>query len=100
MRVQQNLLRPDRDLKAILTYLMCEQSNSLYNCGVYWGRQIFFKTGKIVSKLDPVYELGKSKHARAMPSTPAQQTLLSVSVRAACTQYVSLCQFSSTESRI
>ena len=78
MRVQQNLLKPDRDLKAILTYL-CEQSNSLYNCGVYWGRQIFFKTGKIVSKLDPVYELGKSKHARAMPSTPAQQTLLSVS---------------------
>ena len=78
MRVQQNLLKPDRALKAILTYL-CEQSNSLYNCGVYWGRQIFFKTGKIVSKLDPVYELGKSKHARAMPSTPAQQTLLSVS---------------------
>ena len=78
MRVQQNLLKPDRELKAILTYL-CEQSNSLYNCGVYWGRQIFFKTGKIISKLDPVYELGKSKHARAMPSTPAQQTLLSVS---------------------
>ena len=78
MRVQQNLLKPDRELKAILIYL-CEQSNSLYNCGVYWGRQIFFKTGKIISKLDPIYELGKSKHARAMPSTPAQQTLLSVS---------------------
>ena len=75
MRVQQNLLKPDRELKAILTYL-CEQSNSLYNCGVYWGRQIFFKTGKIISKLDPVYELGKSKHAKAMPSTPAQQTLV------------------------
>ena len=83
MRVQQNLLKPDRELKAILTYLCvscraAKQSNSLYNCGVYWGRQIFFKTGKIISKLDPVYELGKSKHARAMPSTPAQQTLLSV----------------------
>ena len=48
MRVQQNLLKPDRELKAILTYL-CEQSNSLYNCGVYWGRQIFFKTGKIIT---------------------------------------------------
>ena len=84
MRVQQNLLKPDRELKAILTYL-CEQSvragykSAPTNCGVYWGRQIFFKTGKIMSKLDPIYELGKSKHARAMPSTPAQQTLLSVS---------------------
>lgn len=78
MGVQQNLIYCDADTKAILTFL-CEQSNSLYNCGVYWARQIFFKTGRIISKFDPVYEIGKNVHAQAMPSVPAQQTLLSVS---------------------
>lgn len=62
---------------AIITYL-CQQSNSLYNCGTYWARQIFFKTDRIVSKFDVIYECGQNVHARALPSTPAQQTLLSV----------------------
>ncbi len=78
MGIQQNLIHCDVDTKAIMTFL-CEQSNSLYNCGVYWARQIFFKTGRIISKFDPVYEVGKNIHAQAMPSVPAQQTLLSVS---------------------
>jgi putative transposase len=78
MGVQQNLIYCDVDTKAILTFL-CEQSNSLYNCGVYWARQIFFKTGRIISKYDPIYEVGNNIHAQAMPSVPAQQTLLSVS---------------------
>ncbi|BAZ10981.1 transposase [Calothrix sp. NIES-4071] len=78
MGVQQNLIYCDADTKAILTFL-CEQSNSLYNCGVYWARQIFFKTGRIISKFDPVYEVGNNVHAIALPSVPAQQTLLSVS---------------------
>lgn len=76
--VQQNLLHVDGESRALITYL-CEQSNSLYNCGVYWARQIFFKTDRIVSKFDPVYECGKNIHFKALPSTPAQQTLLSVS---------------------
>lgn len=58
---------------------MCEQSNSLYNCGTYWARQVLFKTNRIVSKFDVIYECGKNIHAQALPSTPAQQTLLSVS---------------------
>ncbi len=78
MGMQQNLIYCDADTKAILTFL-CSQSNSLYNCGVYWARQLFFKTGKIISKFDPVYEIGGNIHAQAMPSVPAQQTLLSVS---------------------
>jgi putative transposase len=78
MGIQQNLIYCDADTKAILTFL-CEQSNSLYNCGVYWARQVFFKTGRIISKFDPVYEVGNNIHAQAMPSVPAQQTLLSVS---------------------
>ena len=32
-----------------------------------------------MSKFDVIYECGKNVHARALPSTPAQQTLLSVS---------------------
>lgn len=78
MGVQQNLIHCDADTKAILTFL-CEQSNSLYNCGIYWARQVFFKTGRIISKFEPIYKIGQNIHAQAMPSVPAQQTLLSVS---------------------
>jgi IS605 OrfB family transposase len=78
MGIQQNLLDCDKETLAIITYL-CEQSNSLYNCGIYWARQIFFKTSRIISKFDPIYEVGKNIHAQAMPSVAAQQTLLSVS---------------------
>jgi IS605 OrfB family transposase len=76
--VQQNLLSVDRDTAEIIKYL-CQQSNSLYNCGTYWARQVFFKTERTVSKFDVIYECGKNIHAQALPSTPAQQTLLSVS---------------------
>jgi len=76
--VQQNQIHCDSETLAILTYLT-EQSNSLYNCGVYWARQIYFKTKRIISKYDPIYEVGKNIHAQALPSVAAQQTLLSVS---------------------
>lgn len=76
--VQLNSLSVNTNVLSIIKYL-CEQSNSLYNCGIYWARQIFFKTDRIVSKFDPVYECGKNIHAQALPLTPAQQTLLSVS---------------------
>jgi len=78
MGVQQNQIHCDSETLAILTYLT-EQSNSLYNCGVYWARQIYFKTKRIISKYDPIYEVGKNIHAQALPSVAAQQTLLSVS---------------------
>ncbi len=80
MGVQQMLLHPEQKTKAILEYL-CEQSGKLYNNGVYFARQTFFKTGKLLTgKFDLVYEptVGKSKIAQSLPSTPAQQTLLSV----------------------
>ncbi|MFB2983535.1 RNA-guided endonuclease InsQ/TnpB family protein [Microseira sp. BLCC-F43] len=80
MGVQQMLLHPDRETKAILQYL-CEQSGKLYNNGVYFARQTFFKMGKLITgKFDLVYEptVSKSKIAQSMPSRPAQQTLLSV----------------------
>ncbi|HAG83457.1 MAG TPA: transposase [Cyanobacteria bacterium UBA12227] len=80
MGVQQMLLHPDKQTKAVLQYL-CEQSGKLYNSGVYLARQTFFKTGLLMTgKFDLVYEstVGKSQIAQSLPSTPAQQTLLSV----------------------
>lgn len=78
--VQQMLLHPDKETKAILEYL-CEQSGKLYNMGVYFARQTFFKTGKLLTgKFDLIYEtsIGKSQIAQSLPSIPAQQTLISV----------------------
>ncbi len=80
MGVQQVLLSPNNETKAVLEYL-CQQSGKLYNSGVYFARQTFFKTGKLLTgKFDLAYEPSVSKTivAQSMPSTPAQQTLLSV----------------------
>ncbi|MEA5504657.1 transposase [Halotia wernerae UHCC 0503] len=80
MGVQQVLLSPDNETKALLEYL-CQQSGKLYNNGVYLARQTFFKTGKLLtSKFDLIYEesISKSLVAQSIPSTPMQQTLMSV----------------------
>jgi len=80
MGVQQVLLSPDDETKAVLEYL-CQQSGKLYNSGVYFARQTFFKTGKLLTgKFDLAYEpsVSKTMVAQSVPSTPAQQTLLSV----------------------
>jgi putative transposase len=80
MGVQQVLLSPDNETKAVLEYL-CQQSGKLYNSGVYFARQTFFKTGKLLAgKFDLAYEpsVSKTMVAQSIPSTPAQQTLLSV----------------------
>jgi putative transposase len=80
MGVQQILLSPDNETKALLEYL-CQQSGKLYNNAVYFARQTFFKTGKLLtSKFDLIYEesISKSLVANSLPSTPMQQTLMSV----------------------
>jgi putative transposase len=80
MGVQQVLLHPDQETEAILQYL-CEQSGKHYNNGIYFARQTFFKTGKLLTgKFDLAYEpsVAKSGVAQSLPSSPAQQTLLSV----------------------
>ena len=78
--VQQVLLSPDNETKAVLEYL-CQQSGKIYNSGVYFARQTFFKTGKLLTnKFDLIYEksISKSLVAQSMPSVPMQQTLMSV----------------------
>ncbi len=80
MGVQQILLHPDQETEAVLRYL-CEQSGKHYNNGVYFARQTFFKTGRILTgKYDLDFEpsVSKTNVAQSLPSTPAQQTLRSV----------------------
>ncbi len=48
MGVQQVLLCPTKEVEAVLQYL-CRQSGKLYNSGVYLARQIFFKTGRLLT---------------------------------------------------
>jgi putative transposase len=64
----------------VLQYL-CRQSGKLYNSAVYFARQTFFKTGKLLTgKFDLAFEpsISKSMVAKSLPSTPMQQTLMSV----------------------
>ncbi len=80
MGVQQVLLSPTKEVEALLNYL-CQQSGKLYNSAVYLARQTFFKTGKLLTgKFDLSFEssVSKSMVAKSLPSTPMQQTLMSV----------------------
>jgi putative transposase len=77
---QQNLISPDKDLKAILEFL-CSESSKLTNCGIYYARQMYFKTGKIPSRADLHKVLGtenRNLHYKAFYSDTAQQILTSV----------------------
>jgi hypothetical protein len=78
MGVQQSLLCADPET-IMLIECLCQQSGKLYNTGVYFARQIFFKTGKLLTgKFDLAFEpsVAKSLLAQSMPSTPMQQTLM------------------------
>lgn len=72
---QQVLIHPEKDTKSILEYL-CAESNNVYNCAVYYARQIWFKTGKIANNASICDEMARSKnrHFTAMYVSSAQQT--------------------------
>lgn len=77
---QPILLNVDKETEAILRYL-CEQSGKIYNTGVYFCRQTFFKTDRIITNkytLDYEPTVCKTQLAKSIPSTPMQQTLRSV----------------------
>ncbi|MBC5798055.1 IS200/IS605 family element transposase accessory protein TnpB [Sphaerospermopsis sp. LEGE 00249] len=74
---QQHLINPDENLAAILEFL-CGESAKLANCGTYYARQLYFKTGRIPGKYD-LHKLFKSNvHFQAMYSHVAQQCLTTV----------------------
>lgn len=74
---QQVLINPEPDLKGVLEYI-CEETRKLADCGVYYSRQLFFKTNKIPSKFDLHKELKHNPHYQALYSQVAQQCLTSV----------------------
>jgi lycopene cyclase CruP len=74
---QQIVISPNKELGAILEFL-CGESNKLANCGTYYARQLFFKTGKIPGKFDLHRELASNSHFGAMYSQAAQQCLTTV----------------------
>src|SRR4028118_933026 len=77
---QQNLIRADSEIKAILEYL-CSESAKLSNCGTYYSRQIYFKTGRIPNRAQLHKVLGtenRNLHYQAFYSDTAQQILTGV----------------------
>ena len=74
---QQVLIHADKDTQAIIEYI-CSESNKVFNCAVYYARQIYFKAHRYVSKAELDEELKNNKHFQAMHSQAAQQTCHSV----------------------
>ena len=79
---QQNLLADvsidnSTNLFDILGFI-CSEANNLTNCAIYYARQLYFKTGKIIGKFDLNAQYKKNPHYAAMFSQSAQQTLNSV----------------------
>jgi len=75
---QQTLIK-DKEVIPILQYL-CQQSNKVYNCALYYARQVYFKTKRLVNYAALCTEMkrAKNKHFMAMYVSSAQQTCKSV----------------------
>ena len=71
---QQHLLKASIEINAILEFI-CSEANKLTNCGIYYCRQILFKTGLFVSKYELDEKLKSNLHFRALRSACAQQNL-------------------------
>ncbi|MDJ0517268.1 MAG: transposase [Trichodesmium sp. MO_231.B1] len=74
---QQVLVSKNSELIAILTFL-CEESHKLTNMGIYYGRQLFFKSHKTLGKFDLEKVYKKNNHYKVLYSQAAQQILRTV----------------------
>ena len=74
---QQIRINPDKELKAVLEYV-CSESNKLNNCAIYYARQLYFKTEKVINKFALINELKSNPHYGAIYSQVAQQTVMAV----------------------
>jgi putative transposase len=72
---QQVLIHAERDVQALLEYL-CSESNKVYNCSLYYARQLYFKTKRLAGRAAICEEMAKSKncHFGAIYVSAAQQT--------------------------
>jgi IS605 OrfB family transposase len=75
---QQNLINPNNELRAVLEFI-CSESHKLTNCGIYYARQLYFKTDRLIGKYDLEKEYKTNKHYQVLHSQAAQQILRSVS---------------------
>jgi putative transposase len=74
---QQVLIYTNEDTQAIIECI-CSESNKVFNCAVYYARQIYFKAHRYATKAELDKELKSNKHFQAMHSQAAQQTCHSV----------------------
>ena len=74
---QQVLIKSNQEVKAILEYI-CSEANKVYNCGLYYARQIYFKERRYITKFELDKEIKNNLHFKALRSCVAQQTLRSV----------------------
>ena len=74
---QQVLVSQNSDLLNILTFL-CEESHKLTNMGIYYARQLYFKTQKCIGKYDLEKEYKSNYHYKVLHSQAAQQILRTV----------------------
>ena len=70
---QQVLIHTDNETQSIIEYI-CRESNKLFNCALYYARQIYFKAHRYCLKSELDRELKANKHFQAMHSQAAQQT--------------------------
>jgi putative transposase len=75
----QQVLLKETNVLPILEYL-CRESNKVYNSSLYYARQMYFKTQRLVSYSRLCAEMvdPKNKHFMAMYASSAQQTCKSV----------------------
>ncbi|MEM1170649.1 MAG: transposase [Cyanobacteria bacterium P01_H01_bin.35] len=69
---QQILLYADKNLLAILEYL-CGEANKVFNCSVYYARQVFFKENRWVTQGQLCRQMKWNTHFNAMYASSAQQ---------------------------
>jgi putative transposase len=69
---QQNLIKPDKNLDAVLEFI-CGEANKLHNCAVYYARQMYFKAHEYVRPFDLNNELKRNPHYSALCAQAAQQ---------------------------
>lgn len=69
---QQVLLHPNKDLRAVLEYL-CGEANKVFNCSVYYARQVWFKENQFVKKGELCGQMKWNRHFNGMYASSAQQ---------------------------
>jgi IS605 OrfB family transposase len=71
---QQVLLQPSSEVKAVLEFI-CSEVNKLTNCGIYYARQLYFKTKQFISRFELDKQLKTNLHFKALRANVAQQAL-------------------------